>query len=52
MISAIPKEKVRGRIIARIPQIKVTILQTITHTDAFLITGAIDSIFMNSDSPF
>src|SRR6266496_2151792 len=49
MISAIPKENVRGRIMARIPQAKVTMLQIITHLDTFFITGSIDSMFMNSD---
>jgi hypothetical protein len=45
MISAIPKETVRGRTMAKIPQIKVTMLQMSTHEDAFFITGTIDSMF-------
>jgi hypothetical protein len=48
MISAIPKENVRGRIMARIPQTKVTVLQIINHGDAFFMAGAIDSMFIGS----
>jgi hypothetical protein len=32
--------------IARIPQTKVTVLQTINHGDAFFMAGAIDSMFI------
>jgi hypothetical protein len=32
--------------IARIPQTKVTVLQTINHGDAFFLAGAIDSMFI------
>jgi hypothetical protein len=44
--SAIPKEIVSGRMMARIPQTKVTVLQTINHGDAFFTEGAIDSMFI------
>jgi hypothetical protein len=47
-MSAIPKENVRGRIMARTPQTKVTMPQMITHADAFFMTGTIDSMFINS----
>jgi hypothetical protein len=46
MTSAIPKEIVSGRMMARIPQTKVTMLQTINHGNAFSMAGAIDSIFI------
>jgi hypothetical protein len=46
MISAIPKEIVSGRMMARIPQTKVTMFQTINHRNAFLMAGAIDSMFI------
>jgi hypothetical protein len=48
MISAIPKENVRGRIIARTPQTKVTMPQMITHADALFMTGTIGSMFISS----
>jgi hypothetical protein len=46
MISAIPKEIVSGRMMARIPQTKVTMLQTINHGDTFFMAGPIDSMFV------
>ncbi len=46
MTSAIPKEIVSGIMMARIPQTKVTVLQTINHGDAFFTAGAIDSMFI------
>ena len=52
MASAIPKEIVRGRIMARIPQIKVTVLQTINHGDVFFMAGAIDSMFIRVTDRF
>jgi hypothetical protein len=46
MISAIPKEIVSGGMMARIPQTKVTVLQTINHGDAFFMAGVIDPMFI------
>jgi len=37
---------------ARIPQIKVTVLQTINHGDAFFMAGGIDSMFIRVTDTF
>jgi hypothetical protein len=48
MTTPIAKENVRGRMTAKITQTKTFALQSISHPDAFLMTGAIDSTFIET----